>query len=135
MKWIFGFLRSNKHHGTLNGFALHNKEKQLIGAYLYYLSSDKIGRVLFLAARDDSRNRVLKHLLHRTSHEGAICLFGRLEPRFLKAFWDCNCLIKRGSWALIHARNPDLSNIVNRGDAFISDLDGELWLRSPRDRL
>jgi hypothetical protein len=135
MTWILDFLRSNKHRGTLSGFAVRNEKKQLIGAYLYYLSAEKIGGVMFLVARNDSRNHVLEHLLYRMWHEGAICVFGRLEPKFLKSFWDYKCLIKRGSWALIHAKDPEIINIVNRGDAFISVLEGELWLRSPTDRL
>lgn len=135
IKWLMYFLQSNKHRGILKSFVVYNRKNQPIGVCLYYLNSKKIGEVMLLAARGDSRDGVLKCLLYHAWQEGAISIFGRLEPKFLQNFWDYNCLIKRGSWALVHARNPDILNIINQGYGFLSALEGELWLRSPKDRL
>jgi len=33
-----------------------------------------------------------------------------------------------GPWVLIHSRRPEILPAVERGDAFLSRLDGEWWL-------
>jgi hypothetical protein len=43
--------------------------------------------------------------------------------------------MKAGDWAFLRARDREIIHIVNQGEAFISTLDGELWMRSPMDRL
>ncbi|MCK4627473.1 MAG: hypothetical protein KAT56_00645 [Sedimentisphaerales bacterium] len=134
-KWLLDFLRQNTHRGKLKGFAVRNKKNALIGAFLYYLNSKNFAEVMLLAARDNEKDAVLKHLLYHAWQQGAVALFGRLEPKFLESLYDNNCFIKRGSWALVHSRDTELVNIINRGDAFITALDGELWLRSPKDIL
>lgn len=135
LKWLLNFLRSNKHRGTLKGYAVRNNKSQLIGAFLYYLNPRKIMEVMLLTSREGTQSEVLEYIIYHAWNEGAVSLFGRLEPKFLGAFWSSNCLIKRGSWALVHAKDPQLLNIINRGDVFLSTLEGELWLRSPKDRL
>jgi hypothetical protein len=135
MKWLWDFLTSNTQRGQLEGFEVRNKKDQRIGVYLYYLKSKRLMEVMLLLARNDSNDAVLTHLLNRALHSGAICVYGRVEPKFVQSFWDKNCLIKRGSWAVVHAKDPEILNVINRGDAILSALDGELWLRSPNDRL
>jgi len=135
MKWLWDFLKSNTQRGQLQGFEVRNQKDKRIGVYLYYLKSTRLAEVMLLSARDDSTDTVLKHLLNRASQSGAICVYGRVEPRFLQSFWDNNCLIKRGSWAVVHARDPEILNVINRGDASLSMLEGELWLASPQARL
>jgi hypothetical protein len=135
VKWLWDFLKSNKHRGELKGAAVYNTNNMLTGAYLYYLNQREICEVMLLAARNDSRDDVLRHLLSRASKDGAVCVVGRFEPKFTHSFWTEQCLVKRGSWALVKAKDAELLNIINRGDAHISPLEGELWLRSPRDIL
>jgi hypothetical protein len=135
IEWLWDFLKANNKRGKLRGLEVHGAKGQRIGMYLYYLNSEKVVEVMLLLARDDSRDVVFKHLLYHARRQGAVCILGRLEPVFLKSLWDNNCLIKRGSWAIIHAKDPELISVINRGDAFMSTLEGELWLRSPRDKL
>jgi hypothetical protein len=66
---------------------------------------------------------------------GGVGLGGRIEPRFMTSFGDHNCLMKCGDWAFFHAKDRRLLDVINSGNAFLSPLEGELWLRSPMDRL
>ena len=132
---MWEFLENNKLCGQLRGEVVYDKRDQNIGAYLYYLKPKEITEVVLLVARKDRHDIVFKSLLSRIYKEGGTCATGRMEPRFLKCFWNHSCLIKRGSWGLVHARDPELINIVNRGDAFLTSLEGELWLRSPTNSL
>jgi hypothetical protein len=134
-KWLMQFLRSNTHRGAFRAAAVYKGEKELLGVYVYYLNTHHIGEVMLLLARKDSREQVLRHLFAEAKKEKAVCLWGRMEPRFLSCFGDNKCLFKRGSWALVHAKRPEIVDMINRGDAYLTALEGELWLRSPIDRL
>lgn len=135
IKWLWDFLKGNTHRGQLQGFEVRDGKDKRIGAYLYYLKSKKLVEVMLLLARDDSTDTVFKHLMNHAMQIGAISVQGRMEPIFLPSFGDHKCLIKRGDWAIVHARDPEILNVINRGDAMLSALEGELWLRSPSDRL
>ncbi len=135
MEWIWNFLRCNQDRGELNGSVLYDKKNRKIGVYLYCLRSNRIGEVMFLLAAKGWHNEVVSYLLNHAWEKRVICLFGRLESKFLSALWDHHALIKRGCWGLFHARDENLLNVIHRGDAFISALDGELLFRSPMDRL
>ena len=134
-KWLMDFLRSNKHRGMFRACAVYKGTQELIGAYVYYLNASRVGEVMLLLARNDSRDKVLRHLLYEARKQNALCFWGRMEPKFLSCLWDNNCLLKQGSWALVNTNSPELAEVINRGDAFLTAMEGELWLRSPRDRL
>ena len=135
VEWLLNTLRANKHRGEFGGIAIFNPYDQFIGLCLYYVNAARVVEIMLLAARDDSRDAVLRHVMCSTWRRGGIGLIGRLEPRFLPTFADHGCLMKCGDWALIHAKNEELVKMINGGDAFLSPLEGELWLRSPMDRL
>lgn len=135
IQWLWDFLSGNTQRGRLRGVEVLNGKGRRIGAYLYYLRSQKLIEVMLLLARADVTDIVFGHLLNHAFECGAVCVQGRMEPRFLQSFWGNNCLVKRGSWAVVHARDPEILNVINRGDAMLSALEGELWLRSPGDIL
>jgi hypothetical protein len=129
-KWLMNFMRSNTNRGSFRAFAVYKGAKELVGAYIYYLRANRIIEVMLLLAREDSRGHVLQHILSEAVRENAVCLWGRMEPRFIDCLGDNKCLFKRGSWALVHTKRPDLIDVINRGEAFLSSLEGELWMYS-----
>lgn len=135
LRWMFKFLQANTDRGRFVSMTMENSAGKVVGACLYYMNSLRFCEVIFVAARRAVRDRVFKHVLYHAWRNGAVGAFGRVGPRFLKSIWDTNCIVKRGSWALAHSKNPELIDVINRGDAFITALEGELWLRSPDDRL
>jgi hypothetical protein len=135
VEWLLKALGANKDRGEFGGMGVFNSRDQFIGVCLYYMTTARIGEVMLLAARDDSRDTVLRHVIYSMQQRRGIGLIGRLEPMFLPNFADNHCLMKCGDWAFFHGRNQELVNMINGGDAFLSPLDGELWLRSPMDRL
>jgi hypothetical protein len=129
-KWMMRFLRSNTHRGLFRAFAVYKGAKELVGAYAYYLNKNRIGEVMLLLARKDSRQQVLQHLLSEAKKENTMFFWGRIEPRFLDCLGDNKCLLKRGSWALVHTKRSELIEVINRGDALLTSLEGELWMYS-----
>jgi hypothetical protein len=135
MGWLWQRLNENTDRGRLQGKVVMDRRGRLAGGFLCYLRKGGFGEVVFLAARHDSVEMVLDSLFHHALRERLVCLRGRLEPRFLLGLMRHECILKRHSWGLVHARDPQIMKAVESGEAFISGLEGELWLRSPRDSL
>jgi hypothetical protein len=134
LTWLLDRLKQNRERGSFRTVGVANQD-QLLGLALYYLDASGVAEVMLLASRETARDAVLRHLMYDASRAGAVGLMGRLEPKFLQAFANQDCLMKSGDWAFVHARDPEIVRIVNQGEAFISALEGELWMRSPMDRL
>jgi len=135
LHWLLDVLKDNHHRGDFQSIGIFDADHRFIGLALYYLDAHNIAEVMLLASRDSTRDAVLQHLMYHAWRSGAVGLMGRFEPKFLQAFSNQDCLMKAGDWAFLHARDREIIHIVNQGEAFISTLEGELWMRSPMDRL
>jgi len=135
MVWLWGRLQENASRGRLQGKALLDLHGRPAGGFLYYANRGGFGEVIFMAARRDSINSVLNSLFHHALKQRRIGLRGRIEPRFLLGLMQHGCILKKECCALVHSRDPEILEAIEHGDAFISGLEGELWLRSPKDRL
>jgi len=130
LAWLLEQAARKRRHGTLRARAVHNGEGRLAGWYLYYLRPGGVGEVLQLAAREGCFEGVLQRALADAWRQGAAALRGRLEPRQLAPLSERHCWLRReGTWTLVHARDPELLAAVGRGDAFLSRLEGEWWMR------
>lgn len=130
LAWLLDQAALKTRHGKLRARAVLDHKRQLVGWFLYYVQPGKIGEVLQLAGRDGSFEGVLRHLLSDAWRHGAIAVRGRLDPRHVQEFSDHHCWLRReGTWTLVHSRHPDIVPAIERGDAELSRLDGEWWLR------
>jgi len=134
-EWLWARLRENTDRGRLRGKVMLDRGGQPLGGFLYYARKNNFGEVVFLGARPGSVDVILRALFHTAAADRLAAVGGRVEVRFLTALLEYNCIFKRGSWGLVHARDPEIMQTVSRGDAVMSALEGELWLRSPMDRL
>lgn len=146
LDWLLDQTARKSRHGKLRGRAVRDGERGLIGWYVYYLEASRIGEVVQLAALEGSFDVVLRLLLADAWRNGATALRGRLEPRFAQELSNRHCWLRTDStWTLIHSRRADVLAAFERGDAFLSRLEGEWWLRfasegetatdTPRDRI
>lgn len=130
LKWLLGRAALMTREGRLEGIAVKNHRGELLGWYLYYAKADGVGEVLQIAATRQTINQVLGHLIYRAWRQGAIALAGRLEPGFLdELLTGCFLSPGRGPWMLVHSKRPSLLHAIQRGDTFLSRLDGEWCLR------
>jgi hypothetical protein len=73
---------------------------------------------------------VLEHLFHRAWREGIAALSGRLDPQFIDELADRRCFFNhRGNWVLVHSKVPGLVEAIDRGDAFLTRLEGDWSMR------
>ncbi len=131
LQWLLGIAAQKQCYGTFQKGVVRNVDQQILGWYLYYLNPGRVSQVLQIGARKNSIYEVLHHLFYDAWHQGSIAITGRLEPRFLQEFSDEYCLFQPGSWMLIHTHNPELLQVIHRGNAFLTRLEGEWWTRFP----
>lgn len=128
-RWLLERANQRKGSGLLQKVVTRNGQK-ILGWYIYHLDREGIADVLQIAAHPSSIHEVLDHLFYQAWRQGAVAATGRLEPRFVQALSDRYCLFhRRGPWMLVNAKKPEYLQPFERGDAFISRLDGEWSLR------
>jgi hypothetical protein len=130
VNWVLERARPREANGCLWKMVVKRDNQNILGWYLYYVKSDGIAEVLQIVAKKHSIHEVLDHLLSHASLQGVIALSGRLDPAFVKELSDSYCLFHaRGPWMLIHSRKPELLGAIQRGDAFLTRLEGEWCAR------
>jgi len=129
LKWLLERAAAKKQHGKLQSIGVRNIAGELIGWYIYYLKPGAGGQVLQIAAKQNSISEVLDSLFSHAWRGRANSLYGRLEPSLINALvetsgisYDCS---RYGM--MVHARDPELVSVIHRGDAFLSQLEGE-WV-------
>lgn len=128
--WLLDQAARKKRHGELRSRTVFGGKRKFIGWYLYYLKPGGVGEVVQIAARDGCFDPVLKQLMADAWNSGATMLHGRVEPRFAQELSDRHCWLRlEGPWTLIHSRHADILAAIQDGDAFLSRLEGEWWMR------
>jgi hypothetical protein len=128
--WLLEKVDQLARPGELRKIALRNADGELVGWYLYELSTDGLGEVLQIVGRKKSFGEVLDHLFYHGWRNGAIALSGRLDPRFAQEFSDKYCFFNCGGpWTLTHSRTPEILQAIYQGDLFLTRLEGEWGMR------
>jgi len=133
--WLLEKLADNEHRGQLGCIGVQDDSGTVRGVCLFYLKGVTGMEVVLIAAPRRLLGEIYGALARSAHASGAAALWGRLDPSHLSVLFDNRCILKRGCWALVHARNAELVNAVCRGDVFLSALEGELWLRGPTNSL
>ena len=130
LEWLLEQVAEKKRHGRLQARLLRDPNGKQAGWFLYYLEEGGVSRVIQLAARQDRVRPTLEHLFQHASDRGAVALEGRMDPRFAEELGRMQCFFRNcGELTLIHSRDPALLAPVLAGNAFLTRLEGEWWLR------
>ena len=130
LSWLIEEAARKKSQGSFRKVLVRNEKGVAQGWYLYYVCPGGISQVLQLNAKKHTVEAVLRHLFYHAWKEGSLAVRGRLVPRFLDELSAHQCMIQRGSsWTLVHSRNAELLQAIDRGDAFLSRLEAEWWMR------
>lgn len=125
-QWTFAQLMGKRGLGELRSASVWNAANELLGWYVYYADAEGMGRVVHLVARQGAREAVLGELLARAWREGLAALTGRLETGLLRHAGRAGLVCRReGPWMLVQSSRPAILEAVERGDAFLSSLEGE----------
>ncbi len=130
LQWVLNHARQMHLFGTLQSILVREPSGEVIGWYLYYLKSGGTSTVIQIAARKNSFDEILDHLFEHARRHGATALIGRLEAQYIQELSDKYCWFDRFSgWTLIHSKNFEVLHAIQRGDAFLSRLEGEWCLQ------
>jgi hypothetical protein len=132
LPWMIRRAGKYRSFGELQKIALRNVDGELTGWYLYYLMPGAASEVLQLCAQRNTMSEVLDHLFHHAWINGSQIITGRLEPQLMQALSEKECYFNCGPpWVLMHTRDQEILQAIDRGDAFLSKLEGE-WCTSYR---
>jgi hypothetical protein len=124
--WAFNQLATKRGLGEMRSASLWNDAGDVLGWYVYYADGEGMGRVVHLVARHGARDQVLQDLFARAWSEGLAAVTGRLDPALVGHAGRAGLVCKReGPWMLVQSPRPEILEAVERGDAFLSSLEGE----------
>lgn len=130
LRWLMEQANEKKCHGRLRKALVRNDGGKVVGWYLYYLNPNGISQVLQLVATKNSIRRVLDQLYFHAWQLGSYAISGRMDPEFATDFSEERCLFSfKGPRMLVHSKRADLREAIQRGDAFLTRLEGEWWMR------
>ncbi len=129
LRWLLAHAEQMKHFGVFKKVLVRDSRQNVAGWFMYYLKPGSASTVFQFVARKGAINELLDCLFNHARRHGAATVTGRLYPRHMQELWDKRCYFHRdGDWVLIHSNNDELLNVIHRGDAFLTGLEGECCL-------
>jgi hypothetical protein len=123
-------------HGPLRRRLCRDASGEAVGWYAHYAKPGGLAQVLQIGGKPGAIGDVLASLFADAYAAGAVAVVGQADPRWLREITDAHASFACHSLGvLIHARDREIAAAVQRGDASLSRLDGEWWLRFAADPL
>jgi len=118
-------------YGQLRLCITRDKDGRTSGWFVYYLRPSGVCYLLQLGARRSNEYRtVLRALFADAAAGGGSCVKGQSQPKKLVDLTEEHCIFRHpNSSVLIHSKDSELRAAIHRGDAMLTRLDGESWLR------
>lgn len=133
LDWLLTFMEGRTARGVLRKMVLHDENQRTVGWYIYYVKPGSVGEVVQVVGEPKVTKDILDHLFYDAWEQGVIGLHGVVDRRRIPEYSDKGCFFTcRGGWTVAHSRNAELLGILERGDVFMSRLDGE-WCLDPGD--
>lgn len=128
--WLLEMLARKPGAGRLRKVLVRMADGEIAGWYVCAGSPGGVGEVVQIGARAGAMGAVLDHLWAQAWREGMVALVGRLDPLHIHDFSARGCLFHhRGHWTLVSSREQELLDVLQRGEAFFTRLEGEWCLR------
>jgi ribosomal protein S18 acetylase RimI-like enzyme len=134
LAWLISFMERRPKRGDLRKVVLRDDNQKIVGWYMYYVKPGAIGEVVQIGGDRLRTKQILDHLFQDGLDQGVVGVHGVVDMRRMADFSDKNCFFTcRGGWNLSFSRNrPEVLDTLERGDAFLTRLDGE-WCMDPGD--
>jgi len=130
MSWLLKMARQQQKHGQLRISVVRDSSGAIVGWHSYYAKWRGVCEVLQFGAKNSSLDDVLNSLFRDARLQGATAVSGQVDPKFARHMArKHHCQFRWTGGVLAHSKNPDIANAIHRGDAFLTRLDGEWWMR------
>lgn len=129
LRWLLGFMDRDTVRGRVRKILVRDDGNKIAGWYIYYVKPGGVGEVVQVGTSKSSTKDVLEHLFQDAVRQGVIGLHGIVDRQRLADFSEKGCLFTcRGGWNVAFSRDAQILDALERGDAFVTRLDGEWCL-------
>lgn len=130
LKWLLDMACQKESQGTLHKVVVRTPEGGIAGWCLYYVKPFGVSQVLQIWGKRSHMALVLDHVFYHARRRGSIAVSGRMEPALAEVLWQRRCIFGLpGPWFLYHSRQSEILLAIETGDAFLTRLEGEWWMR------
>jgi hypothetical protein len=130
-KWLMSQAASARLFGELRMAAVSTPDGDLCGWYVYYANRGGPSSLLQIGSRRrDLFDGVLTALFRDAWQQGSSSVKGQAIPAFLVNLTAHYCLFRQANTSvLVQSRDPALVDAILRGQAALSRLDSDSWMR------
>jgi len=129
LRWLLGVMGRMPARGSLRKMVVRDDQQKMLGWFIYFVKPGSVGRVVQIGGDRQSMQAVLDHLFYDALSHGVVALHGVMQGRYLPDFSAKNCIVTCcQSWTIAHSRKPELLDLLERGEANLTHLDGEACL-------
>ncbi len=114
---------------------VHDRSGRLVGAYIYYLEAHGFAQVLHVFSSKGMAEPVLDILLADAAERGAVAIGGRAQANLLEPLMDRHAVLSGEYRCVFGSADAAVKEAIERGDAVVGGMVGELWTRLNGDRL
>jgi hypothetical protein len=131
--WLMSEAAAGPGHQGFRMLTVHSPDGARCGWFVYYARPGVPATVLQIGAhRRQQFSEVLLALFQDAWDQGASAVKGQAIPHFLTTLTEQYCLFRQPYACVVgYSRDPEIMNAFQSGDAALSRLDAESWLRFP----
>ena len=135
LAWQLEAIGETRSMGSLRKAVVCDASGDTIGWHVYLAKRGGVARVLEWGADRRQEGAVLDCLFREAWRAGACGVSGALVPQAAVELTARRCRLACHDYGvLVQSRDPEILRVIHRGDARLSRLDGEWWLRLGIDR-
>lgn len=128
-RWLIEQASRQELHGVLQMNLVRDRKGDVAGWFLYYVKPRGVAQVLQLFSGPRSAALVLTRLFQHARSHGAVAVSGQGEPSMALDLAKAHCGFTWSGSVVIHSRTPGILDAIRRGDAGLTRLEGEWWMR------
>lgn len=126
---LFWLLEGETRYGTLHKAALFDPNDKPIGWFIYYAQKKGVCEVIQAVSIPGKETELFDCLSWHAFSKGGVELSGRLMPSQLQTPFTTNALsVPARMWTLMKSDDLELKHIIQSGKAFMTRLEGDLWV-------
>lgn len=133
--WLLRTTAQAQRFGPLRSLRVMGDAGTPIGWFIYFVKPGEAAYVMQAGALPNYGRDVLAALFQDAWDQGATSVEGELDPLLMIDLSNSRCTFRCPSLGvLVHSSRPEVLNAVLAGNAFLSRLEGEWWIRLGIDR-
>ncbi|MEX0593682.1 MAG: hypothetical protein WD115_02820 [Balneolaceae bacterium] len=126
---LFSLLEHEQRFGTLQKVGLYSDRDDILGWFLYYSNKGGVCEVIQAVSLPGYESLLHDAITWHAWSRGGVELCGRLMTTQLKSPLATRSICMPGRmWTLIHSRDCEMKNSIHSGRAFLTRLEGDLWV-------